>query len=81
MITLGEWLPDQPDTQNAGVTVAKNVIPAAQGYRSMNSFIAYSEAATAKIKGVFAAKDADGNASCLLAMRANYTCIIQALTR
>ena len=62
MITLGEWLPDQPDTQNAGVTVAKNVIPAAQGYRSMNDFIAYSEAATAKIKGIFAAKDADGNA-------------------
>lgn len=62
MIVLGEWLPDQPDTQNSGVTVATNVIPAAQGYRSMNSFVAYSEAATAKIKGIFAAKDADGNA-------------------
>lgn len=62
MIVLGEWLPDQPDTQNAGVTVATNVIPAAQGYRSLNGFVAYSEAATAKIRGIFAAKDADGNA-------------------
>ena len=61
MIVFGEWLPDQPDTQNSGVTVAKNVIPAAQGYRSMNSFVEYSNAATAKILGIYAAKDNDGN--------------------
>lgn len=62
MIVFGEWLPDQPDTQNSGVITANNVIPAAQGYRSMNSFVAYSEAADSTIKGVFAAKDDDGNA-------------------
>ena len=62
MIVLGEWLPDQPDTQNSGVTVATNVIPAAQGYRSMKGFVEYSGAASARIKGVFAAKDSANNA-------------------
>jgi len=56
VITLGEWLPDQPDMNNAVVT-AENVIPAAQGYRSMNNFIAYSNAADSKILGIIAAKD------------------------
>ena len=60
MITLGEWLPDQPDTNNTVVT-AENCIPAAQGYRSMNSFVEYSEAADSKILGIFAAKDAADN--------------------
>ena len=27
MIKFGEWLPDQPDMENSGVTVATNVIP------------------------------------------------------
>jgi hypothetical protein len=31
-IPFGEWLPDLPDYQNPGVTVAKNVIPA--GYKN-----------------------------------------------
>ena len=56
MIILGEWLPDQPDTNNTVVT-AENCIPAAQGYRSMNSFVEYSEEADSKILGIFAAKD------------------------
>jgi len=60
MITLGEWLPDQPDTNNSVVT-AENCIPAAQGYRSMNSFEAYSEEADSKILGIFAAKDTSDN--------------------
>lgn len=60
MITLGEWLPDQPDTNNTVVT-AENCIPAAQGYRSMNSFVEYSEAADSKILGMFAAKDSADN--------------------
>jgi len=60
VITLGEWLPDQPDTNNTVVT-AENCIPAAQGYRSMNSFEAYSEEADSKILGIFAAKDAADN--------------------
>ena len=61
MITLGEWLPDQADISNAGVTVATNVLPAAVGYRSMNDFVPYSNAASGRIRGIFAAKDANGN--------------------
>src|SRR5690606_35450630 len=37
MIPFGEWLPDQPDLANPGATVAKNVVPAAKGYRCMRS--------------------------------------------
>lgn len=61
MIQFGEWLPDQPDISNPGVTVATNVIPAAAGYRSMKSFVEYSNAADSTIKGLFAAKDDSGN--------------------
>ena len=56
----GQWLPDQPDYNNAGVTVAENVIPALNGYRSLNDFVAYSNAATGTILNVFAAKENDG---------------------
>ena len=61
MIQFGEWLPDQPDYSNPGVTRAENVIPAAGGYRSLPEFVAYSGEATGNINGVFAAKDNDGN--------------------
>mgnify|MGYP003109207652 FL=1 len=61
MIQFGEWLPDQADLLNPGVTVATNVLPAAQGYHSMNSFVEYSNAADGTIKGIFAAKDSDAN--------------------
>lgn len=37
MISFGEFLPDQSDFGNAGVTVANNVIPAAAGYESMQN--------------------------------------------
>lgn len=63
MITFGEWLPDQPDLNNAGVTVATNVVPAANGYRSFPSFVSFSNAATARIRGMFAAKDTSDNVS------------------
>jgi len=61
MIKFGEWLPDQPDLQNRGVTVATNVIPAANGYRSLDGFSAVSNAGTSTLRGVFAAKDASSN--------------------
>ncbi len=61
MIQFGEWLPDQADIMNPGVTVATNVLPAANGYHSMNGFVPYSNAATGTIKGIFAAKDAASN--------------------
>ena len=61
MIKFGEWLPDQADILNPGVTVATNVLPAANGYGSMKSFVEYSNAADNTIKGIFAAKNISGN--------------------
>ena len=63
MIRFGEWLPDQPDVNNAGVTVATNVIPAANGYRSFPSFVEFSNAADHRIRGIVAAKAADDTVS------------------
>ena len=63
MISFGEWLPDQPDLNLKGVKVATNVIPAVSGYRSLPSFSAVSNAADNDLRGIFAAKDNQGNAS------------------
>lgn len=63
MIRFGEWLPDQPDLDNPGVTVATNVVPAAGGYRSFPSFISFSNAADERIRGMYAAKDSSDNVS------------------
>ena len=56
MIPFGEWLPDQSDLQNPGVTVAKNVLPAARGYRPFASLTELSGAATARLRGIYATK-------------------------
>jgi len=61
MIKFGEWLPDQPDLENTGVTVATNVIPALSGYRSINSLSAVSNAGDSILKGIFASKDNAGS--------------------
>jgi hypothetical protein len=62
MIQFGEWLPDQPDFSNPGLIEATNVIPALAGYRVFPQAVAYSNAATGNIRGIFAAKDNNGNA-------------------
>lgn len=62
MIEFSEWLPDQPPIASGTIT-ATNVIPAAQGYRSMPQFVEYSNAADSTIKGIFAAKDDASNAN------------------
>jgi len=61
MIQFGEWLPDQPAFMNAGVVTAENVIPAINGYRPINEFVSYGNAAAETLKGIYAAKDNDGN--------------------
>ena len=61
MIRFGEWLPDQPDLDNSGVTVATNVVPAANGYRSFPSFVSFSNAADNRVRGLTAVKDTGGN--------------------
>ena len=56
MNRLGEWLPDLPPLDNPGVTLATNVVPVAAGYKSMQTMSAYSGAADAYLRGIFAAK-------------------------
>lgn len=57
MIKLGQFLPDQPAYQNAGATVANNVVPAANGYGNLPDVLPFSGAANKFIRGMFAAKD------------------------
>lgn len=57
MIPFGDWLPDQSDFQNPGSTVAKNVIPAARGYRPFFGLSELSQAADNRIRGIYAVKD------------------------
>jgi|11BtaG_2_1085332.scaffolds.fasta_scaffold07881_2 hypothetical protein len=63
MIKLGEFLPDQPDYNNAGATVATNVVPAANGYTSLSDVLPFSGATDAYIRGMTAAKDDSGSAA------------------
>ena len=63
MIKFGEWLPDQPDMENGGVTVATNVVPALGGFRSYPSSVAFSNAADSRIRGIISVKDTSANVS------------------
>jgi hypothetical protein len=63
MINFGEFIPDQPALNNAGATEAKNVIPAATGYRCFKDLAPLSGAADAKILGMFAGKSDSGDAA------------------
>lgn len=70
MIKFGEFLPDQPDYQNAGATVANNVIPSANGYRSFNDVLPLSGASDEYIRGMFSAKDDSGSSAIYVGDRA-----------
>jgi hypothetical protein len=61
--TLGmpEWLPDLPDWNNPGATVATNVIPAANSYRPFPGSTEVSAAMAERVQGAFACTDSDGN--------------------
>jgi hypothetical protein len=61
LVEFGEYLPDLPDFQNPGATVAKNVIPAGNSYKSFPSVQVYSNALDARCKGAISTKDRDGN--------------------
>jgi hypothetical protein len=61
IIPLGEYLPDLPDFNNPGATVAKNCIPFGSSYKSFPSQVVYSNALSAKCQGAYSTKDADGN--------------------
>lgn len=57
---FGEWLPDLPALGNNGVTIAKNVLPAPDGYLPAKKFVPLSLGFGTNCRGVFSAKDPDG---------------------
>lgn len=62
MIPFGEWLPDLPDYENPGVTVARNVVSGILGsYKPLGSLAAISDALDNRAQGAGAAED-DANA-------------------
>ena len=60
-LKLNEWLPDQPDYDNSGLTVATNTIATAKGYKPVKSLADFSNAGDSRLRGVFASEDATGN--------------------
>ena len=69
MIRFGEFLPDQSDFGNSGVTTATNVIPSLDGYSQANDLASISDAADGDIVGMFAASDDDGTDTIYVADR------------
>lgn len=61
ILAFGEYLPDLPDLENPGVTVATNVIPYATSYGPFPSPVAYTGALAGVARGFIAAKDSSGN--------------------
>lgn len=60
-VKFGEYTPDLPDMENPGVTVALNVLPAGDSYKSFPSATVYSNALTARCQGAASGRDNDGN--------------------
>lgn len=63
MITsFGEYLPDLPELENPGATVALNVVPrTAKSYGPFNDLAVVSDALAARCQGMFSAVDDSGN--------------------
>jgi hypothetical protein len=59
-IPFGEWLPDQGDWNNPGVTVAKNVLPHPQGFEPFPAEVETSNALTGYCRGAISGADKDG---------------------
>ena len=60
-VTFGIYAPDLPPMDNQGVTVALNVLPSGDSYRSFPSTVVYSGALTARCQGATSGRDAQGN--------------------
>lgn len=61
LVPFGEWLPDLPDYENPGATVAKNVIPDFRSYRPFPSQVPYSTSIGSRCIGAIVARDTAGN--------------------
>ena len=60
-IEFGEYLPDQPDFQNAGSVMVRDVLPAARGYRPMPSGVVFSDALDDRCQGAITEQQNDGS--------------------
>lgn len=60
-IPFGEWLPDQPDFENPGATIAKNVVAAEGTYIPFPKPSIYSTSLGGRCQGAFVARDSAGN--------------------
>lgn len=54
-----EFMPDEPDLLNEGLTVAKNVIPGGSSYYPVPDFTEFSDALDSAPLGAFATRDAE----------------------
>lgn len=61
MIPFGDYLPDLPDFENPGATVATNVLPHQKSYLPWPSQSVYSSAIDARARGAILARDKDDN--------------------
>lgn len=61
-IPYGEWLPDQPDYKNPGLTTAQNVIASARGYNPFPGPNGTGDTVTGAVRGASMFFDASGNA-------------------
>lgn len=61
VVPFGEWLPDLPEYENQGATVAKNVIPDFRSYRPFPSLEVFSNSLGGKCIGAFVGRDLAGN--------------------
>lgn len=60
-VTFGAYNPDIAPMDNTGVTVALNVLPADDSYKSFPSVSIYSDALDARCQGATAGRDSSGN--------------------
>jgi hypothetical protein len=61
VIPFAEWLPDQPEFNNPGSTVIKNVIPAAVSYKPVKGLAVQSNALDSPCLGAVSGIDTSGN--------------------
>ncbi len=57
IVQFGDYLPDLPDFQNPGATVANNVLPGMKSYKPFPSLDVYSNALDTRCRGAIAARD------------------------
>lgn len=61
LLKFGPWTPDLPERDNPGLVVAKNALPLATGYSSVNGTSVYGSALSAQCLGAISGKDISDN--------------------